>query len=538
MKSEISSAPFPNEYTFSGQVFFYCCDGVYQPLSVCLAEGFKELGIPFYSNINYWRTSPDREEYLFCHDPRVIHEDCSIVILEKSWFFQSPSFPKNLFHPERAYITVYLDDSDGPTLWNPEFRNFDFIFRTHYNRKSQYPSNCNPWVFGLSNRVLRETNNLLNFQDRARSLLANFRVDQDQLELSNCWLKVDQGLLRIAQGLLRVDYPLRQIARHQFFPLLQDILSIDDRIDNFEDYPSDSYHYLQWVQTNSRHYPNYYKRLKEVAGCACFGGCIVPIPATGETIVEWWDSWRFWESLAAGCVAFHVDFEKYGIQLPVMPKNWQHYIGIDLDNIQNTVDRITEDREILEKISIEGRRWAIENYSPLPTALRFLQTITSSALWLEKQGHSLTASLPIQMREINLILFPDWSGPEEEISLNFERLLSAVMRHPDRTYMALLIDTSHISEEEASLILSSVTMNLLMQEDLDITEGPEISLVGKLSHTQWEALRPHLHARLVWQNENQQAIAQAQLENISAYELSQFNHQRVVQLETGDWDLR
>ena len=79
--------------------------------------------------------------------------------------------------------------------------------------------------------------------------------------------------------------------------------------------------------------------------------------------------------MAAGCVTLHVDFEKYGFELPVMPENWRHYIGIDLDNIPESIARITEQPELLERISAEGRLWAINNYAPKATALRFLETV-------------------------------------------------------------------------------------------------------------------------------------------------------------------
>ena len=39
-----------------------------------------------------------------------------------------------------------------------------------------------------------------------------------------------------------------------------------------------------------------------------------------------WDSWRFWESLAAGCVTVHLDFDSCGFNLPEMPKAWEHYV--------------------------------------------------------------------------------------------------------------------------------------------------------------------------------------------------------------------
>ena len=93
-----------------------------------------------------------------------------------------------------------------------------------------------------------------------------------------------------------------------------------------------------------------------------------------STIIDW-DSWRFWESLAAGCVGFHEDFEKYGLFVPVMPKNWHHYIGIDFDNIQEPVDRIADDPDILERIASEGRLWVLEHYAPVPTTIRFLETM-------------------------------------------------------------------------------------------------------------------------------------------------------------------
>ena len=125
-----------------------------------------------------------------------------------------------------------------------------------------------------------------------------------------------------------------------------------------------------------------------------------------------------------------------------------------------------------------------------------------------------TTILPLKLREINLIVFPDWFQPEESLSLDLERVIRAIATHPDRSQMTLLIDTSSISDESANLLLSSVVMNLLMQEDLDVTEGPEISLIGQLDEMQREVLLPRIHARIVLENENQQAIAQAGGETI------------------------
>lgn len=138
-----------------------------------------------------------------------------------------------------------------------------------------------------------------------------------------------------------------------------------------------------------------------------------------------------------------------------------------------------------------------------------------------------TTLLPLNLRDINLIIFPDWSQPEESLGIELERVIKAIATHPDRSYITLLIDTSNISEEEANLFLSGVAMNLLMQEDLDVTEGAELSLVGHLGEMQWKSLLPHLHARIILENENQEAIAQANVDALQTYELNRFSDREV-----------
>jgi hypothetical protein len=366
---------------FDGKIFFYCYPSLavseaerFQHLLICLGEGLRKLEIPFYSNVNYWQESPEKEQYLFHHDPKITPDDCSIVVLQHNWFTLGTPLPENLFHSKRKYVTVYLDGNDSDQAYprNSDFRRFDFIFRNHYNSKLKYEKNFYPWSFGLSNRILREADRAPRFQEKKRHLLINFRN----------W---------------KAGHPVRSISCRELIPHIQNILPIDNYVDSLNSHPVDAYHYLQWIQTGGRHYPNYYKRLKDSAACACFGGFFVApwshnpgslvsrglkrvvskLSLKSNTIVQW-DSWRFWESLASGCATFHVDFEKYGLTLPVMPENWRHYIGIDLDNVQEAVNRIANDPAILERIATEGRLWALEHYSPVPTTLRFLKTISQT----------------------------------------------------------------------------------------------------------------------------------------------------------------
>jgi predicted O-linked N-acetylglucosamine transferase (SPINDLY family)/glycosyltransferase involved in cell wall biosynthesis len=118
------------------------------------------------------------------------------------------------------------------------------------------------------------------------------------------------------------------------------------------------------------------------------------------------------------------------------------------------------------------------------------------------------------LKDINLIIFPDWSHPEDLLYQDLASVISSLTTHPDKSHITLLIDTQNISEEEADMLLSSLTMNLLMEGDIDITEGPEISLLGKISDTQWKTLLPRINTRIALATDNQSAIAQAKAENL------------------------
>ncbi len=57
-------------------------------------------------------------------------------------------------------------------------------------------------------------------------------------------------------------------------PTLENILPIGNYIDN--EIPSEPYHYHHWKQSGGRHYPNYYKHLKNSVAYAAFEGFFVP----------------------------------------------------------------------------------------------------------------------------------------------------------------------------------------------------------------------------------------------------------------------
>lgn len=156
---------------------------------------------------------------------------------------------------------------------------------------------------------------------------------------------------------------------------------------------------------------------------------------------------------------------------------------------------------------------------------KFLDSRTYSAqigtlfqeLFRSQQATVLTDHL--NLRAINLIIFPDWSQSEDTLFQELTNAMGAIANHPDKSKMTLLVDTSNVSEEDANLALSGVAMNLLIEQDLDVSDGPEISLIGQLSEIQWEILLSRLHGRIVLEYENREAIARVQAQHILTREL-------------------
>ena len=374
------------------RVYFYVRneEGCLQEDVITLAEGLRELGIPFHANCDYWQETTEPGSWLFRNDPAVDPDDCDVVVV--SYFFPCwirmktfeavyTPLPSGLFKPGRKYRTVCMDHFDGhrTVSWEPEYRQFDLILRAKLNRRAWHPENMKPWVLGLNGRILKATEGGTEFSKRKRTMLVNFGASH--------------------------PYPhgTRELATKRFFPQIKKLIPLDGTKDDLTKEPTDPYDRLMWKQTGERFSRNYYERLKQSQAVACFcGEMIPPIPFRNPDCylvggkraklrrffydllgrldprpprAVQWDSFRFWEALAAGCAAVNIDLERYGVVLPVMPENWKHYIGVNLENVDETIERMRTDDGCLQRIAAAGREWAMQNYGPKKAAERFLEAI-------------------------------------------------------------------------------------------------------------------------------------------------------------------
>lgn len=373
------------------RVYFHCRDEpeAYQDDVVVLADGLQQLGCEVYGNCNYWRRSPAPDDWLLRHDPRIGPGDCDVVVVSYVWTrwisrdfrIDERPLPAGLFAPGRRYRTAYLDLDDGyeTASWRPEFRAFDAVFRAKYNRRCFHPANHLPWVLGLNTRMIEMTAGAPAWRDRRTELLVNFGA----------------------------SHPYIHAARAQFGPALVEAArpayAINDRRDDLSVAPDNPYDRLMWEQTQHRHSRSYYERLKAAQAIAAFcGELIPPAPFHPRYLVGGrrakisrllhqalaladprpprsiqWDSWRFWEGLAAGCLVFNLDLPHYGVQLPVMPEPFVHYVPVRAGRAGAVLDRLAAEPGLAERIATQGRAWALEHYSPAALARRFIDILAA-----------------------------------------------------------------------------------------------------------------------------------------------------------------
>ena len=90
-----------------------------------------------------------------------------------------------------------------------------------------------------------------------------------------------------------------------------------------------------------------------------------------------WESFKLWEAFAAGTTVLMPRLESFGMRLPVMPTPWVHYVPISFEAAD--IDRLVNDLQAgavnLSKVGREGQRWALEHYTPLAYAKRFVAEV-------------------------------------------------------------------------------------------------------------------------------------------------------------------
>jgi hypothetical protein len=318
-------------------VYFYfpektISEDIDQYTTMIIVDGLRELGVPCFANVAHpWLVEKSlgaAAEHLVVLD--LTESNYSSVLMDAFAKFQARA---KLIHSRADSIGSYLTPGNIVSLF------------THENRFLRYESPRAPWAFGLSRRWLARhaEGPSVPLAQRRPVIQRNFRPAS-------------------AQG-------VRHALDFALLPHLEKHFEIDRTID-VATYPA---------------------RLATSLGCLAYCGefqgdlgknayfrnsaAYQPLMRhrafLRDPVIMRWDSWRFWESLAAGCLTFQLDFEAHGFVLPVMPIAWRHYVPLDFANLKTSVAELLDRRAEWAAIAEAGRAWALAHYTPRPTAERF-----------------------------------------------------------------------------------------------------------------------------------------------------------------------
>jgi SAM-dependent methyltransferase len=133
-------------------------------------------------------------------------------------------------------------------------------------------------------------------------------------------------------------------------------------------------------------------------------------------------------------------------------------------------------------------------------------------------------SCQLNLRNINLIIFPDWDQSMEVIFEQLVNVCQAIIEHPKNSEITLLIDTKNTDPEEAQFLLADVLMNLYFDKNIEDDKFPEFNLLNINSPEEYKGLFPVLYSRIVIEQENEEQIIPMELEKLSSCRLKELNN--------------
>ncbi|GEM_PF-2534131 len=135
-------------------------------------------------------------------------------------------------------------------------------------------------------------------------------------------------------------------------------------------------------------------------------------------------------------------------------------------------------------------------------------------------------SYQLNLRNINLIIFPDWNQDQELLFEQLVKVCQVIINHPKSSEIALLIDTQNTKIEDAEFLLADVLMNLIYEDNIegDDDKSPEFNLLRIQSPDEYKGLLSVLLARIILEGEKENVISQQQLENLPSLTLEELRN--------------
>ncbi|MEH2250669.1 O-linked N-acetylglucosamine transferase, SPINDLY family protein [Nostoc sp.] len=135
-----------------------------------------------------------------------------------------------------------------------------------------------------------------------------------------------------------------------------------------------------------------------------------------------------------------------------------------------------------------------------------------------------------QLRDINFIIFPDWSNLETAIAEDLINVLRTLFTHPARQDITLLIDSQSLSDElqdNANSLLFGTVLRLSLESA--VSEDLNVGLTGQLSTQEWSVIKSLINFRIPINNEDHYIIQMQEIAQVPRCDLSEIKKQTVYE---------
>ncbi|OUL28866.1 hypothetical protein [Nostoc sp. 106C] len=135
-----------------------------------------------------------------------------------------------------------------------------------------------------------------------------------------------------------------------------------------------------------------------------------------------------------------------------------------------------------------------------------------------------------ELRDINFIIFPDWSNLETAIAEDLINVLRTLFTHPARQDITLLIDSQSLSDElqdNANSLLFETVLKLSLEEA--VSEDLNVGLTSQLTTQEWSVIKSLINFRIPINNEDSYIIQQQEIAQIPICDLSEICQQTVYE---------
>jgi SAM-dependent methyltransferase len=123
----------------------------------------------------------------------------------------------------------------------------------------------------------------------------------------------------------------------------------------------------------------------------------------------------------------------------------------------------------------------------------------------------------LNLSQINLIVFPEWSNPEEEVIAELTEVIKQLINIKSLVSITLLINSMDLNPENNQLLLDEIYTYILFDLNFDIFEYLNISFLPELTPVEWKSLLPKIKGRIKISNENQSIINQHNIHNLPQF---------------------